>query len=72
MMDEFIHSTKPYLLLSTTFDEIWSWMIEIWMKHHLVSHNNRNLVDSTPNYEGWWVYFDVRESDRPNYYQGGN
>ena len=32
MMDEFIHWPKPYLLLSTTCDDILSWMIEIWMK----------------------------------------
>jgi hypothetical protein len=30
MMDEFIRWPKH--LLSTTFDEILSWMIEIWMK----------------------------------------
>jgi hypothetical protein len=29
MMDEFIHWAKPELLLSTTCDEILSWMIEI-------------------------------------------
>jgi hypothetical protein len=32
MMDELIHQPKPYLLLSTTSDEIVSWMIEIWME----------------------------------------
>ena len=44
MMDEFIHWPKPYLLLSATCDEILSWMIEIWMKNHLVSDNNCNIV----------------------------
>jgi hypothetical protein len=37
MMDELIHWPKPYLLLSTTCDEILSWMINIWMRNHLVS-----------------------------------
>ena len=48
MMDEFIHWPKPYLLLSTTYDEILLWMIEIWMKIHLVSDNNRNTVNLYP------------------------
>ena len=42
MMDEFIHSPKLYLLLLATCDEILSWMIEIWMKNHLVSDSNCN------------------------------
>ena len=37
IMDEFIHWRKLYPLLSATCDEILSWMIEIWMKIHLVS-----------------------------------
>ena len=41
-MDEFIHWPKPYLLLSTTCDEILSRMIEIWMKNHLVSDSDYN------------------------------
>jgi hypothetical protein len=45
-MDEFIHMPKAYLLLSTTFDEILSWIIEIWMKMPLVSDNNGNTVNS--------------------------
>ena len=36
---------KPYLLLSTTWDEILSWAIEIWMKNHLVSDSNCNTVN---------------------------
>ena len=44
MMDEFIHWSKPYLYLSATCDEIMSWMIEIWMKKHLVCDNNCNTV----------------------------
>ena len=44
-MDEFIYWPKPYILLSTTFDEILSWRIEYWMKNHLVSDNNYNTVD---------------------------
>ena len=37
IMDEFIHWSKPYLLLSTTCDEMLSWAIGIWMKNHSVS-----------------------------------
>jgi hypothetical protein len=40
MMDEFVHWPKPYLLLSTTCDEMLSWMIENWMKNHLVISDN--------------------------------
>ena len=39
-----IHWPKPYLLLSTTPDEILSWVIEIWMKFHLVSDSNCNTA----------------------------
>ena len=46
MMDEFIHWSKPYMLLSTTCDEILSWMIEIWMKIHLVSDSNHRHCKS--------------------------
>ena len=45
MMDEFIQWRKPYLLLSATCDEILSWMIECWMKNHLVSDSNYNIVN---------------------------
>ena len=45
MMDEFIHWLEPYLLLSATCDEILSWMIEIWMKIHLVSDSNCNTLN---------------------------
>ena len=38
------HWPKPYLLLSSTCDEILSWMIQIWMKIHLVSDSNCNTV----------------------------
>ena len=44
MMDEFIPWSKPYILLSATCDKILSWMIEIWMKNHLVSDNICNTV----------------------------
>ena len=43
-MDEFIHQSKPYLLLLATCDEILSWMIEIWMENHLISDSNCNSV----------------------------
>jgi hypothetical protein len=42
-MDEFIHWPNPYLLMSTTRDEILLWMNEIWMKNHLVSNNYYNI-----------------------------
>ena len=45
MMDEFTHWPKPYLLFSTSYDEILSWMIENWMKSHLVSDNICNTVN---------------------------
>ena len=55
MMDEFIHWPKPYLLLSTTGDEILSWMIVIWMKNGLVSDSNCdtiNLQSPPPKLQG--------------------
>ena len=45
MMDVFIHWSKPYRLLSTTCDEILSWIIGMWMKNHLVSGSNCNTVN---------------------------
>ena len=45
MMDEFNHWPKPCLLLSATCDEILSCVIEIWMRNHLVSDNNYDIVD---------------------------
>ena len=42
-MVEFIHSPKPDFLVSTTSNEILSWMIEIWMKTHLVIIVNTTL-----------------------------
>ena len=50
-MDEFIQWPKPYLLFSTTCDEILSWMIEIWMQKHLIRDNNcntENLITPPP------------------------
>ena len=29
MVDEFVHWSKPYLLLSSTYDEVLQWMINI-------------------------------------------
>ena len=43
--DEIIHWPKAYLLLLSTSDEILSWMIEIWMKDHLVSDSKCNTVN---------------------------
>ena len=48
MMDEFIHWPYPYLHLSTTCDEILSWMIGNWMKNHLVSDSNCNILNLYP------------------------
>ena len=45
MMEEFIHCPKSYPLLSTTCNEMLSWMIEIWMRNHLVSDINCNIVN---------------------------
>ena len=39
MMDGFTHWRKLYLLLSTTCDEIFSWMVEFWIENRLVSDN---------------------------------
>jgi hypothetical protein len=39
-----IHWLKPQLLLSATCDRILSWMIEVWMKHHLASDSNCNTT----------------------------
>ena len=36
---------KSYLLSSATCDEILSWMIEIWMKNHLISESNWNTIN---------------------------
>ena len=46
MMDDFIHWTKPYMLLSSTSDEILSWMTKIWMKAHLVCDIDSNTCKS--------------------------
>ena len=45
MMDEFIYWRKPYLLLSSTCEKLKSWIIEIWMKIHLISDNNCNTIN---------------------------
>ena len=46
MGDAWVHMLvkKFYLLLSASCDEMLSWMIEIWMKNHLVSGSNCNTV----------------------------
>ena len=44
-MDEFNHWPKLCLLLLGTCDEMLSWVIEIWMKDHLVSDSNYNIVN---------------------------
>ena len=47
------------LLLLATCDEILSWRIENWMKHHLVSDSNCNIVNlilpSNFFYEEWQI-----------------
>jgi hypothetical protein len=52
MMDEFIHCSQPYLLLSWTGDGILSWMTKIWMENHLVSDNNCNIYDLPKDLQG--------------------
>ena len=54
MKDEFIHRSKSYLLLSATCDEILSWIIQIWMKNHLVTDSDCNTVNlqSPQNLQG--------------------
>ena len=37
------YGVKPYLLLSATRDEILSWMIDMYVKIHLVSDSNSNI-----------------------------
>ena len=34
--------------MSTTCDEILSWMLETWMKNHSVNNNTSNTVNSLP------------------------
>jgi hypothetical protein len=48
MMIEFIHWSKPYLLLSETCDELLSWMIEIWMKIYFLSDYNCDTASTNP------------------------
>jgi hypothetical protein len=59
LVNEFILWRKPHLLLSTTCDEILSWMIEIWMENHLVDDSNCNSVNlkSPPIYLFIFKYF---------------
>ena len=46
MDDGWVHPfAKSYLLSLATHDEILSWMIESWMKDHLVSDRNCNTVN---------------------------
>ena len=54
MMGEFIHWSKPYLLLSATCGETLSWMIEFSMTKHLVGdtvilYSRKNLQGMTNN-----------------------
>ena len=44
-MVEYIHWSKPYLLLLATCGELLSWMLEIWMKNHVVIDGNCNFVN---------------------------
>jgi hypothetical protein len=52
MTDKFIRWPKPYLLLSTTCDEIASWMVEIWMKKHSVSGSKSMTPPPKKNLQG--------------------
>ena len=45
MMDDFIHWSKPYLLLSKTCDEILPWIIKNWMQIHMVTDNKCHIVN---------------------------
>ena len=45
MMDVFVHWPKSYFLFSATCDEVLSWMVEIWMKIHLISDGKYSIVD---------------------------
>ena len=46
MMDEFIHSPKPTLPLSTTCDEILSWTIETWNMSFSVGHTTLQFTNT--------------------------
>jgi hypothetical protein len=54
MIHEFIHWSKPCLLLLATCDKVLSWIIEVWMKNRLVNGNNCNTIDlvSPKNWQG--------------------
>ena len=56
-MDKFIYWPKAYLLLLTTCDEILSWIIEIWMKQHLVSDSKYIIIQK--NYKEWQIMFGL-------------
>ena len=43
-MDEITHWPKSYFLSSPTCDEIVLWMIEIWMKSHLVQYSLQQMT----------------------------
>jgi hypothetical protein len=59
MMVEFIH-WLVYFLMSTTLDEILSWIIKIWMKNHLVSDGNCDIVNlESPNLQGMTNYVEI-------------
>ena len=53
MMDECTPLPKLYLFLSSTFDDILSWMIELWMKTHLVSDSNCNTVNLSSHHKNY-------------------
>ena len=41
-----VHSlAKNPTFLSSNYDELLSWMIEIWMKNHIVSNSNWNTLN---------------------------
>ena len=57
-MSSFIDQ-NPAFLLSATCNEILSLMIEIWMKNHLVSVGNWdivNLYSLQKNYKNWKTF----------------
>jgi hypothetical protein len=45
MVNEFIHWPKSYFLLSPTCDEVYSWVIGIWMKIYSTKGNNCNTAN---------------------------
>ena len=45
MTDDFIHWSQPYPPLSSTCDQILSWMFDIWVKRHSVSDSDCNTAN---------------------------